>query len=102
MESAHTRPAHESGHPDGGLLLIRAIPCQGDSYRLRAYVGELAGRPARVQPDAPTTDEFLRLYSPQFQVGVAPEQLSVDHADRWATIIATHDERLCLRRRSSS
>jgi hypothetical protein len=67
---------------------------QGDSYRLRAYVGELAGRPAWVQPDARTTPEFLRRYAPQFQVDVAPEQLSVDRADRWANIIATHNTRL--------
>lgn len=67
---------------------------QGDSYRLRAYVGELAGRAAWVQTDAHTTDEFLRLYAPQHQIDVAPEQLSVELADRWANIIATHNTRL--------
>jgi hypothetical protein len=51
-------------------------------------------RSAWVQPEAPTTDEFLRLYAPQHQIDVAPEQLSVERADRWANIIATHNARL--------
>ena len=42
---------------------------QGDSYRLRAYVGDLAGKPAWMQPDAPTSGDFLRLYAPQYQIG---------------------------------
>ena len=67
---------------------------QGDSYRLRAYVGRLAGRREWTQPDAPTSAEFLRSYPPKFQINVAAEQLSVGQADRWAGVIATQNARL--------
>jgi hypothetical protein len=75
---------------------------QGESYRLRAFVGELAGKPAWIQADAPTTTEFLRTYQPQHRIDVAPEQISVERADRWASIIARHNARLGIPRPPSS
>lgn len=69
---------------------------QGDSYRLRAFTGRLAGKPAWVQPDAPTSAEFLRRYAPQTQIDIADERISVDRTDRWAAIIAEHNHRLGL------
>ena len=67
---------------------------QGDSYRLRAYVGRLAGRPEWVQPDAPTSINFLQMYALQFQIDIASERISVGRTDRWATIITAHNRRL--------
>ena len=67
---------------------------QGESYRLRAYVGRLAGKREWMQPDAPTTSAFLRLYRPSRQIDVASDQLSVDKVDRWAAIITAHNRRL--------
>lgn len=105
--AASAAPADRTGHEkllvfcptitDQTLLHFNR---QGDSYRLRAYVGDLAGRPAWVQPDAPTSSEFLRLYAPQYQFDVAPEQLSVERAERWESIISTHNERLGIGRKT--
>lgn len=75
---------------------------QGDSYRVRAYVGRLAGRREWMQPDAPTADDFLRLYAPKHRIDVAHEQLPVDRADRWTAIIAAHNRRLGIGTRPSS
>jgi hypothetical protein len=67
---------------------------QGESYRLRAYVGRLAGRREWMQPDALTATEFLRVYPPEHQIEVASERLAVERSDRWASIITAHNRRL--------
>jgi hypothetical protein len=105
----HQSPANRVGH-EKWLVFCPAITDdsllhfnrQGDSYRLRAYVGRLAGRREWVQPDAPTSADFLRTYAPEPLVDAATEQVSVDRADRWAAIISAHNERLGIGVRPSS
>lgn len=67
---------------------------QGDSYRLRAYIGRLAGARAWKQPDAATSVEFLRRYHPEPTVNVAGERVNLKNASRWRDIIASHNARL--------
>ncbi len=71
---------------------------QGDSYRLRSFVGELRGRTPWMQPDAPTSLEFLRLYRPEHTVDVEGERLSLERADRWEAIVTHHNRRLGIPR----
>lgn len=66
---------------------------QGDSYRLRAFTGEMAGR-VWMQPDAPTSSDFLRLYTPVHKIDVLGDRISVKKADRWREIITHHNRRL--------
>ena len=75
---------------------------RGDSYRLRAYVGRLAGRREWFQPDAPKSGDFWRTYAPEARVDVAPEGLSVDQHARWAALIATYNQRFGIGAQPSS
>jgi hypothetical protein len=47
-----------------------------------------------VQPDAPASAAFMRIYAPEYQIDIAFEQLSVERLDRWAAIITAHNRRL--------
>ena len=71
---------------------------QGDSYRLRSFVGELAGRTPWMQPDAPTSSDFLRLYRLEDQIDVAGERISLERVDRWEAIVTHHNRRLGIPR----
>lgn len=71
---------------------------QGDSYRLRAFVGELAGRAPWMQPDAPTSADFLRLYRPKPTVDVTGERINLKLTDRWKAIITEHNRKLGIPR----
>jgi hypothetical protein len=67
---------------------------KGDSYRLRAFTGRLAGKAAWPQPGAPTADEFLRRYAPEHIVDLADERVNLLNTDRWAAIVTSHNRRL--------
>ena len=67
---------------------------RGDSYRLRAFVGRLAGKPEWKQADAATADEFLRLYKPQHQLDVMDELVNLERLDRWTAIVTARNRTL--------
>jgi hypothetical protein len=67
---------------------------QGESYRLRAFVGEFAGRTAWVQPDATRASNFLRIYKPEHLIDVEMEGVAVDRTERWEEIVVSHNRRL--------
>jgi len=94
-DSMRTRKGHEKF-----LVFCPAISTetllhfnrQGDSYRLRSFVGALAGR-RWMQPDAPTSSDFLRLYPPVHQIDVTSERISLTLTDRWHAIITEYNRR---------
>ncbi|MFN4002648.1 hypothetical protein [Microcella sp.] len=67
---------------------------QGDSYRLRSFVGELAGHTPWMQPDAPTSSDFLRLYPPVHQIDVTRDRIALTLEDRWRAIIIEQNRKL--------
>lgn len=68
----------------------------GESYRLRAFAGRLAGSNPWVQPDAKTSSDFLRTYRMTHTIDVHEERISVQQSDRWAVIVAAHNLALGL------
>jgi len=67
---------------------------QGDSYRLRAFAGALAGRAPWVQDDAPTSSDFLRQFPPVHTVDVLDQSVPLTEADRWHAIVTEHNRAL--------
>ena len=67
---------------------------QGDSYRLRSFVGELSNRAPWMQPDAPTSADFLRRYLPERVVDVGSEGVRLTETARWSSIVTEHNRRL--------
>lgn len=67
---------------------------QGDSYRLRSFVGELSSRAPWMQPDAPTSADFLRRYPPERVVDVRSERIRLTDLARWRSIVTEHNKRL--------
>lgn len=66
----------------------------GDSYRLRAYSGQLAGNAAWVQPDATTASSFLQAYCPVQTIDVRVEGINVEKTEAWAAVVTAHNRRL--------
>lgn len=60
----------------------------GESYRLRAFTGRLAGRGAWIQPGAPTATEFLTSYSPRIARTLGRGYPRVEDVAAWSMIIA--------------
>jgi len=70
------------------------LSIKGDSYRLRAFNGALAGRAAWTQPDASTTVEFWRQYKPERQIDVMDERVNlIKNPEHWARIIERYNKR---------
>jgi hypothetical protein len=64
---------------------------EGESYRLRAFAGRLAGYSPWVQPDAGTSTEFLQQYPINHAIDVGEERTSLKQDDRWAVIVGAHN-----------
>jgi hypothetical protein len=60
----------------------------GDSYRLRAFTGRLAGRRSWIQPDAPTADAFWRIYAPQERKDVIARRVNLERIESWRQFVA--------------
>ncbi|MBX9718042.1 MAG: hypothetical protein K2X36_04280 [Microbacteriaceae bacterium] len=63
----------------------------GDSYRLRAFSGTLAGRSPWRVPDARSAQQFLALHMPEMVVDVREGAPSLDEADTWKGIVDEHN-----------
>jgi hypothetical protein len=66
----------------------------GDSYRLRAFAGKLAGRQPWMEPGITSASEFLRRYAPATVIDVRLEGFPVDQPGRWVPIVNAHNRRL--------
>lgn len=64
---------------------------EGESYRLRAFAGRLAGRSPWVQPEAKTSSEFLQKFRATHSLDVSDQVISVEQSDRWALIVGAHN-----------
>jgi hypothetical protein len=56
---------------------------KGDSYRLRAFSGSLAGRAPWIEPEAPTASAFLELYAPELSIDVSKVVLPLTEFKLW-------------------
>jgi hypothetical protein len=65
-----------------------------DSYRLRAFVGRLAGRPAWTQPDTKSATTFLQTYRPVETFDVRDERISVEKKVLWAGVVTRYNRRI--------
>jgi hypothetical protein len=64
---------------------------EGDNYKLRAFVGRLAGRAPWKEPGAPTAGDFLRVFPSERSITVDNSGVSLEKKDKWAEIIAAHN-----------
>lgn len=66
---------------------------RGDSYRLRAFTGTLAGKQPWMQPETISASEFLKLYAPEKTISVLDEATTLDKVERWRQIVDDYNRR---------
>jgi len=66
---------------------------RGESYKLRAFNGRLAGKPPWAQKDAPTATDFMHQYRPEITVDVRRERINLKNTERWTDIVADYNRR---------
>lgn len=98
VDGTHDRTGHEKWLiycPELADDTLLHFNRQGDSYALRAFVGRLA-RPTTArwtQPDAATSDEFLRIYEPRLVDEVSGLGVALSRDERWVEIVTEANRR---------